>query len=506
MTASAANTLRPSGAEREMYGMNAQKPSASHKEQSTLNRLALKAGLFYIFAQLLVRGITFLTTPILTRLLSKAQYSDIRLYESWLLIIGPVFSLNLYRSVERAKYDTGENYNEFVSCTSMLSYLSIGFCFLVCLFFKEPVKIFCDMNDLMFYTAFLYTFAHTAIMFMQRREKQLMRYKVSTAVTAVTVIPATLLSILLIWIGRETGHTDALVSLRVIGYYVPFIIAGISIAAVLLFQGKKAYSRAHWRYALLFSLPLIPEAISIQIMNQSDRIMVRHLIGKEEVAILALGTTVSYIIWIREDSVWNAWLPWLYEKISRKETKDVEKPWTILMHGFGMLSWFLVLLAPEIVAILGSSEYRDCIYLTAPMLTGTLFRFYSYSYTAVENYHKKTGYVAAATVGTMLLNVILNYVCIKSFGYRAAAYTTAFSYFVLLLVQSFMEYRLTGALIIPIKKTVAVSLAYFALCCASMLLFACPSLIRYGVLAAGVLLAAKFLLPQCFGILKLLKK
>ena len=52
-------------------------------------------------------------------------------------------------------------------------------------------------------------------------------------------------------------------------------------------------------------------------MNQADRIMVRHLIGKEAAAILSLGTTVSYIIWILEDSVWNAWLPWLYEKISR---------------------------------------------------------------------------------------------------------------------------------------------------------------------------------------------
>ncbi len=486
--------------------MSAQKPSASQKEHNSLNRLALKAGLFYIFAQLLVRGITFLTTPILTRLLSKTQYSDIRLYESWLLIIGPIFSLNLYRSVERAKYDTGENYNEFVSCTQTLSYLSIGICFLICLLFKDPIKIFCDMNDLMFYMAFFYTFAHTAIMFMQRREKQMMRYRVSTAVTAVTVIPATLLSILLIWIGRETGHSDMLVSLRVAGYYVPFVLAGIVIAVVLLIQGKKAYSPSHWKYALLFALPLIPEAISIQIMNQADRIMVRHLIGKEAAAILSLGTTVSYIIWILEDSVWNAWLPWLYEKISRKETDDVEKPWTVLMHGFGMLSWFLVLLAPEIVTILGSSEYRDCIYLTAPMLTGTLFRFYSYSYTAVENYHKKTGYVAVSTVGTMLLNVVLNYVCIRSFGYRAAAYTTAFSYFVLLLVQSRMEYRLTGSLIIPIKKTVAISLAYFALCCASMLLFSCPALIRYGVLLAGALLAAKFLLPQCLGILKLLKK
>lgn len=486
--------------------MNKNEPVNRQNENSALNRLAVKAGLFYIVAQILVRGISFLTTPVLTRLLSKAQYSDIRLYESWLLIIGPVFSLSLYRSVERAKYDSDKNYDEFVSCTQTLSYLSIGLFFIICLFFREPVKALCDMNDLMFFTAFLYTFAHTAIMFMQRREKQMMRYRVSTTVTAITVVPATILSILLVYLGKKAGHAEILVSLRVIGYYVPFIIAGTVIAIVLLMQGKKAVSAAHWKYALLFSLPLIPEAISIQIMNQSDRIMVRHLVGKEEAAILALGTTVSFIIWILEDSVWNAWLPWLYEKISRNETGDVEKPWTVLMHGFGLLSLFLVLLAPEIVAVLGSSEYRDCIYLTAPMLTGTLFRFYSYSYTAVENYHKKTGYVAVSTVSIMLLNVILNYFFIRSFGYRAAAYTTAFSYFVLLLVQGWMEYRVTGTLIIPIRKTVAVSLTYFVLCCAGMLLFSCHTLIRYGVILAGALLAAKFLLPKCSGILKILKK
>ena len=234
--------------------------------------------------------------------------------------------------------------------------------------------------------------------------------------------------------------------------------------------------------------------------------MVRHLTGKDAAAVFALGTTVSFIIWILEDSVWNAWLPWLYEKISRKETEDIEKPWMILMHGFGILSWFLVLLSPEIVAVLGGNEYRDCIYLTAPMLTGTLFRFYSNSYTAVENYHKKTGYVAAATGIAMTLNVILNYAGILAFGYRAAAYTTAFCYFVLMLMQGWMEYRVTGTLIIPIRKTVAVSLAYFALCCASMPLFSLSTAIRYGILAAGVLLAAKFLLPDCLKILKMLKQ
>ncbi|MDO4345396.1 MAG: polysaccharide biosynthesis C-terminal domain-containing protein [Eubacteriales bacterium] len=477
-------------------------------DKKTLNRLAVKAGIFYIFAQILVRGVTFLTTPIYTRLLSQEQYSDIRTYESWLLIAVPTLSLCLWKSVDRAKYDMGDKYNAYVASSQTLSFLSIGAVFLLCLPFKEQIKAFanCNMNDLMFYMAFLYIFAYTSILFMQRREKQMMRYRASTLVTAVTVIPATLLSIFLIWIGRKTGHTEQLVSLRVIGFYVPHVIAGAIIAMVLWVQGRKPVSASYWKYGLMYSLPLIPEAISIQIMNQADKIMVRSMIGWEAASIISLGTTISFIIWILEDSVWNAWLPWLYEKISRNETEDIENPWYIIMHGFGILSWILVLLSPEIVAVLGGSKYSATIYLVAPMVTGTLFRFYSYIYTSVENYYKKTGYVAAATVGTMLLNVALNYVCILAFGYRAAAYTTVFSYFVLMLVQAWLEYRIAGKLIVSLKKVTAISLSYFVLCCASMTLFSVHTLIRWGILLLGILLAAKFLLPKFLTILKSLKK
>lgn len=480
----------------------------STTDKNSLNRLAVKAGLFYVFAQLLVRGITFLVTPFLTRLLTNEQYNDIRVYESWLLIAVPTLSLCLWKSVDRAKYDMKERYNEYVSASQTLSFLAIGTVFAVSLFFKEEIKAICncDMNDLMFYMAFFYIFAYTAILFFQRREKQLMRYKMSTLVTSLTVIPATLLSLLLIWFGKNAGYSEHLVSLRVIGFYVPHVIGGAIIAVLIWKQGKKSFSRSYWKYGLLYSLPLIPEAISIQIMNQADKIMVTNMIGKQASSFITLGTTVSFIIWILEDSVWNAWLPWLFEKMSRNEASDVEKPWTIIMHAFGILSWMLVLISPEIVLVLGGRNYSPTIYLIAPMLCGTLFRFYSYSYTAVENYHKKTGFVAAATVGTMLLNVILNYFCIRHFGYQAAAYTTAFSYFVLMLVQGWLEYRITGTIIIPMKKSVLICIAYFMLCCASMTLFSAPFAVRYAVLLCGCAAAAKLLLPKCMGILKTLRK
>lgn len=475
-------------------------------QNSKLNRLAFKAGIFYIVGQLFIRGITFLTTPVYTRLLSKAQYGEIRVYESWLLIMVPIMSLSLFRSVDRAKYDMGEKYNEYVSSVQTLSYLSIAGFFGLCMLFKPQMQAFWGMTDVMFFMAFLYVFGYTSILFMQRREKQMMRYKASIFITTVTIVPATVLSILLIYLGRVNGHLDKLVELRVWGFYVPQVLGGLMVAVLLWKQGGRLIKREYWKYALKYSLPLIPEALSIQIMNQADKIMIQFLVGYEYTGIFALGTTISFIIWIVEDSVWNAFLPWMYEKISAGETEDIDSPWTVLMHGFGILSWFLVALAPEIVAVLGSSEYRMAVFLVAPMVTGTLLRFYSYIYTAIQNYYKKTTYVAAGTMVTMVINVILNYVCIIRFGYMAAAYTTAASYFILLVMQGCLEKMVAGRRVIPLKKSVAISAVYLAVNIVTMELFAFQWYVRYLVILAVTALAARWILPQFLKVVKEFKK
>lgn len=475
-------------------------------KDNKLNKLALKAGIFYIVGQLFIRGLTFLTTPVYTRLLTRAQYGEIRVYESWLLIMVPVMSLSLFRSVDRAKYDMGEKYNEFVSSVQTLSYLSIFGFFGICMLFRPQVQEFWGMTDVMFFMAFLYVFGYTSILFMQRREKQMMRYKASIFITTATIVPATVLSILLIYWGRVQGYLNKLVELRIWGFYVPQVIGGLIVAVLLWKQGGKFIQREYWKYALKYSLPLIPEALSIQIMNQADKIMIQFLVGYEYTGIFALGTTISFIIWIVEDSVWNAFLPWMYEKISQDETADIENPWTILMHGFGILSWYLVVLAPEIVAVLGSKEYRMAVFLIAPMVTGTLIRFYSYIYTAIQNYYKKTAYVAAGTILAMVINVILNYVCIIRFGYMAAAYTTAASYLILLVFQGYLEKKITGKRVIALKKSVIISAVYLALNLATMELFALQWYVRYGIILAVTILAAKWILPQFLKVVKDFKK
>lgn len=176
------------------------------------------------------------------------------------------------------------------------------------------------------------------------------------------------------------------------------------------------------------------------------------------------------------------------------------------MHGFGILSWFLAALAPEIVAVLGSEEYHMAVFLVAPMVTGTLLRFYSYIYTAIQNYYKKTAYVAAGTIITMVINVVLNYVCIIRFGYMAAAYTTAASYLILLVLQGYLEKRITGKRVISLKKSVIISAVYLALNLMTIELFALQWYIRYGIILAVTILAAKLILPQFLKVVKDIKK
>lgn len=479
---------------------------ALNNQKNSLNRLALKAGLFYVICELFVRGITFITTPIYTRLLSTAQYGEVRVYESWLLIAVPVMSLCLWKSAERSKYDVGDKYHEFVGSVQTLSYIAITFFFGICMMFKTQVQAFCHMTDSMFYIAFAYIFTYTSVLYMQRREKQMMRYKVSTAITMLTMVPATVISIALLYIAKNKGYIDQLVELRIAGFYIPQIIGGFIVAIIMWVQGKKLVQKSYWKYAIKYSVPLIPEAISVQIMNQADKIMIQFLVGNEYTGIFALGTTVSYIIWILEDSVWNAWLPWMYTKISEGQEKEIEKPWTLLMHVFGLISWYLVVLAPEIVKILGDKEYYAAVYLIAPMVTGVLYRFYTFGYTAISNYYKKTNYVAIGTVISMIINVILNYVCIVTFGYQAAAYTTTASYLILLLIQGWLEWKISGRRLIPLKKTIGFSIGYLVLNMGTMLLFTGAWYIRYGIIIVVTIALAKWMLPKLLDILKLLKK
>ena len=454
---------------------------SSLQNQDNLNTKALKAGTVYIVTQFVVRGLTFLVTPLYTRLLSQAQYGQIRIYESWLLILVPLMALGLYRGIERFRYDDPEHFDAYTSSSQTLAYLSITAFFLVFLVFSRRLMPFFGMDPFMFGLMYFYVLAFTATLIFQQHEKQLMSYRRMTLLTVLTMVPAVLLSVLLIYWGKRNGCDGELVSLRLAGYYIPQILGGI-VAAVLIFkEGRTTVHKGYWKYGLAYSLPLVPNQLSMQIMNQSDKIMVQKMIGDDEAGIFVLATTISFIMWILLDAVWEAFLPWLYEKVTREEREDVARPWFGLCALLTVISVLIVLAAPELIAFLGGASYREARFLTAPMLLGVLFRFFSQVYSAMGNYVKRTRPVAAGTVCCMALNVILNYVCILKWGYMAAAYTTAFSYLVLMVVQALIEKRVSGRRLVSLPWMLGLSVLSAGVMTGAMALFRLHWAVRWAV-------------------------
>ena len=470
-----------------------------------LNQKAAKAGTAFVIVQLLVRGITFFLTPVYTRLVSTAQYGEIRTYESWLLIVVPVFSMCLYRSVSRAKYDYPDNFNGYVSSVQTLSWLCITIGYLVILlFFRTPFMQLCILDTPLLIIMILFTYSNTSVFFFQHREKQMLRYKQSIIATACMMIPATVCSLLLLWWGNQSNRQDQLVLLRVIGYYSPQILCGLFLAFVIWKDGGFKANRKYWKYALLFSLPLIPETLSLQIMNQSDKIMIRKMVDAESAGVYALAANLSFIIWLIEDAVWGALLPWLYEKISRDETADVHKTWNLISLFFGYLSGAIVILGPELIALLGGAKYQEAVWLVAPMVSGTLIRFYGSGFTAELNYRKKTHFTALGALTAMILNVILNAICIHFVGYQAAAYTTAFSYFMLMILQGLLEKKTCGLNCVSLFRMILMAIGFTAVNLAIMFLYPLPRLIRWGILALVSGIAAWKVFPEALKICKML--
>ena len=178
----------------------------------------------------------------------------------------------------------------------------------------------------------------------------------------------------------------------------------------------------------MFNLPLVPHYLSMSVLSGADRIMIRNMVAAREAGIYNLAYNISLIMTMFNTALMQTIEPWLYIKIKQKRIEDLSKvAYTtfILIAGMNVM---LMALAPEVVTIFAPSTYHEAIYVIPPVAMSVYF-MYAYSFFAVfEFYYEKTNLVMIATTLSAALNILLNYIFIKLFGYIAAGYTTLVCY------------------------------------------------------------------------------
>ena len=421
-------------------------------------RKVAAAGAGYVIGNYLLKGITFLSAPIFTRLLSTSDYGDVGAYTSYESIIYIILGLALHSSINNAKYKYREKLDEYVSSLVLLAMVST----VVWSFFAN---IFYDLysgrlgfSRFVVNVLILHAFASSLHQIYNSYISLNYEYKSYLKMSYFHSIANMLMSIVLI----VTLFSEDRATGRIIGIFLPMFMIGGYIVFYFFKKSRPRADLAYWKYGLTYSLPIVPHGISQVILNSFDRIMIREMIGKAEAGIYNFSYVINSIVTVAKTALENVWKPWVYDKMERKEYGAIRKGISNYVWGISIFTSMVMMVSPEVIKVLGDREYWDSTACVVPVLMGGFFAFMYSIPSIIEYYYEKTRFIAIGTCMAAAVNVALNYVFIPKYGYIAAAYTTLFTYFLYFLFHYFIARKLQGSDIFPKRNMIFASLAVLA--------------------------------------------
>lgn len=400
----------------------------SNKEKTAST---VRIAFWYLTSNIFVKGMSVISTPIFTRLMSKDEYGQFSNFTSWESIITVLVTLNLISSIARAKYDFDKKMSEYLSSILIFSNIvTLAVYFLVEInqsFFEDLFS----MDILYIRMLFVYLLFAPAFSYLQIKHRVYRKYKFFVAFSVSSAIIRTVVSVLLVLLleNKLMG--------RICGYLIPITLFNLILWIVVVLEGKKV-SWTCIKYACVISIPLIPHALSGIVLGSSDRIMITNYCGSEDTALYSLAYNISMFANLLWTSMNQAWAPWLYDNMHAKNEKAIIRNSKLYLGVFTVLILGVLLITPEMILILGGKQYYAARYVMPPVIAGCAFQFIYGMYVNIEIFEKKTFTISIGTMAAAALNLFLNWVFIPRYGYLAAAYTTMVGYFALLLFHYYI--------------------------------------------------------------------
>lgn len=439
-----------------------------------LNKKALKSGIYYTICNFIVRGAGFITTPIFTRLLSGEDVGTFSNFTAWISILSVLATLDLYSSLAVAKYDYKNSIDNYISSILVLGTIVTAIFYTIVLLFSGFFMKVLSLDFKSLNLMFIYFLVQPALHMFQTRNQIYFNYKTSTIVSLLSVGISVCSSLLFTII--STNKLEG----RLFGYYIPSIIFDLIIYVYLLIKGGKI-STKYWKYSLTISLPLVAHTLSAHVLSSSDRVMITNLCGTSFNALYSVAYTCALVISILCISVNSAWAPWSMEMFDRNDSNTLKRVSKIYSVIFFVFLIAYLLLAPEILLIMGGKKYSEAIAVIPPVIIGYFFQFVYTIFVNAEFYYKKQKIIAVATTIAAAANVGLNYLFIPIFGYAAAAFTTLVGYIIMFVLHVIVINRIKKDYFFDIRFLIMISVCSLICIPAAYFLYQAP-IVRMGLI------------------------
>ena len=412
-------------------------------EKNVFDKLAIRSGSGYLFSNILIRSIGLITAPIFTRILTTTDYGIVSNFMAWVAIISIFTGLGLPYSVGNASIDFKEDLNKFISSIQILGFFSAMFYLILATIFSQQLAEIMSLDMELVIVIFVYLIFYPSFIFAQEEYKYSFLYKRNIVIALLNTLGAVLFCLwFVLYIFDDQRYMG-----RIFGLIVPAFLIGIYFFLRNIRYVKRVDFIKYWSYALKISIPMIPHSLAMIVLTQIDRLMIVKFSGNASAGLFSFGFNYAVLMLIISNALFQAYNPWLYASYEKNDFRSIKKTNEIITFSLCVITIILIAIGPEVLFVLGTSEFMDAKWVIPPIALAALFQFVYSNYSSLELYHKRTRIIAAGTILISIVNVILNYSFIPIYGFYAAGYTTFVCYFLLAMFHLYAHRRVC-------KKTV----------------------------------------------------
>ena len=381
--------------------------------------------------------VNLLILPIITLYLIPSDFGMIAVYMLIISVLGMLYNPGIISVTLRLYYDNNDDSEENRTLVGSSLIFLIFFPLLILfisLIFQETLfnLFFKDFNFWPYgFLAVLASFTPQVVRLWSAlwvAKHQTKRVAIASMVRIILAITISLILIVLFKqgaMGRITG--------LFVGNIAIFIIALYDIIKYTKFQ----FSIKILIQTLVLGLPLIFSVFSYVIMESSDKYMLERMVGLHELGIYDIAYTYSAIPLFILVGFSQVWQPVFFENMKKGADKILLKLSSYYICILFLISLSVLFFSNEVFNIFIDAQYINAIKIVPWIVVGIFFLGLSNLIASIYSYQKRFREIGVIALLAAVINIILNYFFIKSYGIIGASVASALTYLIYFLILLF---------------------------------------------------------------------
>lgn len=397
--------------------------------------LPVKASFWFILCNFAQKAVTMITTPVFTRIMPMEEYGNVSTFLSWQVLFDYILTLCL-TSCAMQLYVRRQDKEYVLSSLCSLEFFVMGIWVILFLIFLKPISALLKMSKVLCICMVVTIWFNQSIQLWMGYKRYKYEYRASVIVTFLLTIISSFCGAFAVMFISPTAES------RLIPVAITTTLIGGYLYIKIIFRNKVVFDKTIWITAFSFGIPFIFTNLSHFILASSDRIMINYICGSSDVAIYGIAYSVGTIISIFTSAINASFSPYSYQKIKQKEFDTLSKRTTQIVKLIAILMFFIMMFGREIILIFGGNRYSEASAIIIPICLGIYFNYIVTLFARIQEYLLKKGPLLLMALFCAILNIFLNFIFIRLYGYKAAAYTTFICYFIFCFVH-YIVYRIT---------------------------------------------------------------